>query len=110
MPRLRGIDPAETAANLEAIVRTLDRRGIPVLLTGMMAPRNLGKDYGTRFDRIYPDLAKRYNASLDPFFLDGVISRPELLLGDGIHPNAKGVQVTAKRVAPLVAKALAPAG
>jgi acyl-CoA thioesterase-1 len=106
---LRGIDPKETQANLEAIVRELDRRGIPVVLTGMMAPRNLGADYTSRFDAIYPDLAKAYDARLDPFFLDGVITDPKLLLGDGIHPNAKGVEIMAKRVAPLVAESLKPA-
>ena len=106
---LRGIDPAETRSNLEAIVRALDSRGIPVLLTGMMAPRNLGPDYVAKFDRIYPDLAKTYQAGLDPFFLDGVITDPGLLQGDGIHPNARGVEVMARRVAPLVAKELAPA-
>lgn len=105
---LRGIDPAETRANLEAIVRELDRRGIPVILTGMVAPRNLGGDYVGRFDSIYPDLARTYRARLDPFFLDGVITRPDLLLGDGIHPNAAGVRIMAKRLAPLVAKELAP--
>ena len=106
---LRGIDPVETQANLEAIVRELDRRGIPVVLTGMLAPRNLGQDYVERFDRIYPDLAKRYGAALDPFFLEGVIGKPELMQGDGIHPNAKGVQVMARRLAPIVAKELQPA-
>jgi acyl-CoA thioesterase-1 len=103
---LRGIDPAETRANLEAIVRELDRRGIPVVLTGMLAPRNLGPDYVASFDRIYPDLAKRYGAALDPFFLDGVISKPELMLGDGIHPNARGIEVMARRLAPIVASEL----
>ena len=106
---LRGIDPAETRANLEAIVRTLDRRGIPVVLTGMIAPRNLGADYVGRFDSIYPDLAKSYGAALDPFFLEGVITDPRLLLGDGIHPNAAGVRIMAKRVAPIVARELKPA-
>ena len=106
---LRGIDPAETRANLEAIVRTLDRRGIPVVLTGMVAPRNLGADYVGRFDAIYPELAKSYGAALDPFFLDGVITRPDLLLGDGIHPNAAGVRIMAKRLVPVVAKELQPA-
>jgi len=106
---LRGIDPKETRANLEAIVRTLDRRGIPVVLTGMIAPRNLGADYAGRFDAIYPDLAKSYGAALDPFFLDGVIADPGLLLGDGIHPNAAGVRIMAKRLAPVVAKELTPA-
>ena len=105
---LRGIDPAETRANLEAIVRNLDRRGIPVVLTGMIAPRNLGADYAGRFDAIYPDLARSYGAALDPFFLDGVIADPKLLLGDGIHPNAAGVRVMARRLAPLVAKELKP--
>ncbi|HVH37294.1 MAG TPA: arylesterase [Sphingomicrobium sp.] len=105
---LRGIDPAETRANLEAIVRNLDRRGIPVVLTGMVAPRNLGPDYAGRFDAIYPDLARSYGAALDPFFLDGVITDPKLLLGDGIHPNAAGVRVMARRLAPLVAKELKP--
>ena len=106
---LRGIDPAETKANLEAIVRELDRRGIPVVLTGMIAPRNLGPDYVASFDRIYPDLARRYGAALDPFFLEGVITKPELMLCDGIHPNAKGVEVMAKRLAPIVAGELEPA-
>lgn len=105
---LRGIDPKETRANLEAIVRELDRRGIPVVLTGMVAPKNLGGDYVAQFDSIYPDLASSYGAQLDPFFLDGVITRPDLLLGDGIHPNAAGVRIMARRLAPLVAKELKP--
>ena len=106
---LRGIDPAETRSNLEAIVRELDRRGIQVVLTGMMAPRNLGPEYVAGFDAIYPDLARRYNARLDPFFLAGVIDNPRLMQGDGIHPTAAGIEIMAKRVAPLVAKELEPA-
>jgi len=80
-----------------------------VVLTGMIAPRNLGPDYVASFDRIYPDLAKSYGAALDPFFLEGVITKPELMLGDGIHPNARGVEVMAKRLAPIVAGKLEPA-
>lgn len=107
---LRAIDPAETRKNLDAIVGELDKRGIPVLLTGMMAPRNLGAEYVASFDSIYPDLAKRYDAPLDPFFLQGVITRPDLLLSDGMHPNDAGVQVMAKRIAPMAAKRLAESG
>ena len=103
---LRGVDPAETRKNLEAIVRELDRRGIPLLITGMMAPRNLGQDYASQFDAIYPDLAKRYGARLDPFLLQGVITRPELLLSDGLHPNAPGVEVMVVRIGPIVAEEL----
>ena len=103
---LRGLDPAETRRNLDAIVGELDRRGIPVVITGMMAPRNLGRDYSSRFDAIYPDLAKRYDATLDPFFLEGVITRPDLLLSDRLHPNAAGIEIMAKRVSPLIVKEL----
>jgi acyl-CoA thioesterase-1 len=100
---LRGLSPAETRRNLAAILAELRRRQIPVLLTGMMAPRNMGADYAASFDPIYPDLAREYGAELYPFFLDGVITRPELLLGDGMHPNARGVDAIVERVAPRVA-------
>jgi acyl-CoA thioesterase-1 len=103
---LRGIDPAQTRANLDAILAELKQRGIPVVLTGMMAPRNYDHPYIRAFESIYPDLAKSYDAPLDPFFLEGVITNPKLLLDDGMHPNAAGVQVMAERVAPLVAQRL----
>ncbi|MGZ8310585.1 MAG: arylesterase [Allosphingosinicella sp.] len=105
---LRGLSPAETRRNLEAILAELQRRGIPILLTGMMAPRNLGDDYAARFDSIYPQLSGRYGADLYPFFLDGVITRPELLLADGIHPNARGIATIVARIAPRVAARLEP--
>ncbi|MGZ8281884.1 MAG: arylesterase [Allosphingosinicella sp.] len=105
---LRGLSPAETRRNLEAILAELQRRGIPILLTGMMAPRNLGDDYAARFDSIYPQLSGRYGADLYPFFLDGVITRPELLLADGIHPNARGIATIVARIAPRVAAPLEP--
>ena len=104
---LRGLSPDETRRNLAAILAELRRREIPVILTGMMAPPNMGADYGRQFNAIFPDLARDHGADLYPFFLDGVITRPELLLGDGIHPNPQGVALIADRVAPIVAEALA---
>jgi acyl-CoA thioesterase-1 len=98
---LRGLDPAETRRNLDAILAELKRRNIPVLLTGMMAPRNMDQAYFRSFDGIYPDLAKKYGASLDPFFMEGVIGDRRLLLGDGLHPNPAGIRKMAARVAPL---------
>jgi acyl-CoA thioesterase-1 len=98
---LRGLDPAQTRANLDAILAELQRRGIPVVLTGMMAPRNMDETYFRSFDSIYADLAKKYGAALDPFFMDGVIGEPRLLLDDGLHPNAAGIRKMAGRVAPL---------
>ena len=107
---LRGIGPEETRRNLTAILTELQRRRIRVLLTGMLAPRNMGPDYAAAFDPIYPALARRFEAGLYPFFLDGVVARPELLLEDGMHPNARGIEAIVARVAPRVRAALAEQG
>lgn len=103
---LRQIPVAETRANLVAMLDELRRRGIPVVLTGMRAPPNLGPDYATRFDAMFPELAKTYDAVIDPFVLAGVLGNRQLMLPDGIHPNAKGIDVMAARIAPLVADRL----
>ena len=104
---LRQLDPAETRANLAAMLDELDRRGVPVVLTGVLAPPNLGPDFAARFNTIWPDLARVHEAPLDPFILEGVIGNRALMLPDGVHPNAKGVDRIADRVAPLVEKRLA---
>ncbi len=107
---LRQIAPAETRANMTAMLDELKRRGIPVLLTGMKAPPNLGPDYVAAFDTIWPDLAKRYGGGLYPFILDGVIGDPALMQGDRVHPNVRGVARIADKVAPLVAGQLQETG
>lgn len=103
---LRQLDPAETRRNLTAMLDELKARGVPVVLTGMRAPPNLGPDYAARFDAIYSDLAKRYDAGLYPFLLEGVIGRRAVMLPDGVHPNAAGVERIADRLTPLVAERL----
>ncbi len=103
---LRGLKPSETRANMEAMVRKLADREIPVMLTGMLAPPNLGKEFSDQFNVIYPALAKKYETNLYPFFMDGVVGRADLILPDGIHPNAEGIDVIVERIAPDVEKAL----
>ena len=103
---LRGLRPEDTQANLDAILRELHRRNIDAMLTGMLAARNLGKDYADRFDPIYPELAKKHDIPLYPFFLEDVAGNRDLMLADGIHPNERGIDVIAGRVAPLVASRL----
>ena len=100
---LRGLSPGETRANLDAILTELDRREIPAVLTGMLAAPNLGKDYAEAFNAIYPDLARKHDVPLYPFFLKDVVGRRNLMLEDGIHPNAEGVDVIVEHVAPVVA-------
>jgi acyl-CoA thioesterase I len=104
---LRGTDPAVPEKNLSAIVARLKVRGIPVLLAGMLASRNLGTDYARRFDAIYPELAKREDLVLYPFFLDGVAGDRALNQGDGLHPLAKGVDIIVQRMLPTVETFLA---
>lgn len=99
---LRGIDPAVTRKALDRILARLKERGIPVLLAGMHAPRNLGPDYVEAFDAIYPELAKVHGVPLYPFFLDGIVGDRRLNLPDGIHPNAEGVDVIVERILPSV--------
>ncbi|WP_395636669.1 arylesterase [Sphingorhabdus sp.] len=103
---LRGIKPAETKANMTAMLDELKRRDIPVVLTGMLAAPNLGQDYGNAFNAIFPQLAKQYDAPLYPFFLDGVVTDSGLMLPDNIHPNAKGVSRVVEGLSPLVEAAL----
>ena len=103
---LRQLPAAQTRAEMTAMMDELKRRNIPVLLTGMRAPPNLGPDYAAAFEPIWPDLAKRYGAGLYPFILDGVITDPALMQRDGVHPTAAGVERMADGIAPLALKAL----
>jgi len=107
---LRGIDPALTKKNLEAMIKRLRARDIKVVLFGMKAAPNLGPDYQKAFDAIYPDLAAEYSLPLYPFFLDGVAGHPDLQLDDRMHPNAKGVDRIVSGALPIVEKALGKPG
>ena len=107
---LRGLDPAETRANLRAILARLREKKVPVLLAGMMAPRNLGPEYEQAFNSAYPELARQYGAVLYPFFLDGVALDPKLNQPDLIHPNARGVSVIVQRIVPFVEKLVTRTG
>lgn len=99
---LRGLDAGRAKANLEKIITTLKAKGVEVLLAGMIAPRNLGEPYARAFDAIFPDLASKYGLILYPFFLDGVALNADLNLGDGLHPNGRGVAEITKRILPTV--------
>jgi acyl-CoA thioesterase-1 len=104
---LRGTPPAETEKNLRVMLSTLQKDHIPVLFTGMHAQRNLGTEYVTQFDAIYPKLAKEFPVIFYPFFLDGVALDPKLNQGDGLHPNPAGVKIIVARMMPDVKKLIA---
>jgi acyl-CoA thioesterase-1 len=104
---LRGLDPAVTRRALDSILDALAKRKIPVLLAGMLAPRNLGSDYAQKFDPIFPDAAKTYGLIFYPFFLDGVVANRKLNQGDGLHPTADGVDVIVGKILPKVEELIA---
>jgi acyl-CoA thioesterase-1 len=106
---LQGLDPAATKATLEKIITELRARGLPILLAGMEAPPNLGKEYVEQFRALYADLAQRYDLILYPFFLDGVALDDQYTLGDGMHPNAEGVARIVDGILPKVEELLVKA-
>ena len=103
---LQGLDPATTKSNLEAIVRRLRTRRIPVVLAGLTAPTAIGAAYARDFDAIFPKVAQATGATLYPDLLAGVARIPRLNQADGIHPNAAGVNIIAARLAPVIARRL----
>ncbi len=103
---LRGTDPAVMEANLSAILDTLAAAHLPVLLTGMEAPPNLGAAYAAQFRAVFARLGKRPGVIFDPFFLAGIAGNPALNQDDHIHPNARGVMLEVARLKPLVERLL----
>ena len=107
---LRGLDTERAFQNLDAIIGKLTAKGVKVMILGMLAPPNLGRDYGERFAAIFPKLAEKHRVPLYPFLLDGVALDPKLNQRDGIHPNADGVRIIVGRLAPLVKQLLETPG
>ncbi len=107
---LRGIDPAASRANLDAILKSATGRGLPVLLIGMQAPGNYGPDYKSSFDAIYPELAQTYKTLLAPSFFAGLGDDPVAARGflqaDGLHPNPAGVAAIVENLGPQVLELL----
>jgi acyl-CoA thioesterase I len=99
---LRGLPPEQMEANLDLIIERFLSEEVEVLLAGMLAPPNLGREYGDAFAEVFPRVAERHDVPLYPFFLDGVAAERALNQPDGIHPNAEGVRVIVERILPTV--------
>jgi len=111
---LRGIDPALSRANLEAILARLSDQGIPALLVGLPAPGNYGPDYQQAFAAMYPEVAAQYGALLVPDMLAPIGAAVEagaapgsLFQNDMIHPNPQGVALVVEALGPAVEDLLA---
>lgn len=106
---LRGIPTQDTRRNLNAILMALADQNIPVLFAGMLAPPNMGKEYGADFSKVFEDLSAEYDVIYYPFFLEGVAGDLALNQADGIHPNRAGVDVIVERILPYAEKLVARA-
>jgi acyl-CoA thioesterase-1 len=87
---LRGLDPTAMKKNLLTVIQAAQNENIQVLLAGMKAPPNLGKEYAARYERIFNELKVENKLAMIPFLLDGVAGEPSMNIADGIHPNAAG--------------------
>ncbi|WP_062226897.1 arylesterase [Aureimonas frigidaquae] len=108
---LRGIDPALTRRNLTAIVERLkSRSGTTVLLTGMIAPPNMGPAFAESYNPIFPEIAREQGVAFYPFFLDGVAGVTRLNQADYMHPTKEGIAEIVQRMLPQVEEVLAGMG
>jgi acyl-CoA thioesterase-1 len=97
---LRGLPLDQTEKNLQAIIDKMKAKNpaVKIIVAGMMVPPNMGPDYTTKFQKIFPDLAKKNKAALIPFILQDVAGNEKLNNSDGIHPNVEGHKIVAKNV------------
>jgi acyl-CoA thioesterase-1 len=105
---LRGLPIDQTKKNLQAIIDKVKSKNptVKVLITGMMVPPNMGNAYTTEFTAIFPELAKKNNATLMPFLLVGVAGDEKLNQADGIHPNIEGHKIVATNITKVLSPLL----
>ena len=102
----RGIDPDLIKTNIQKIVKELKIQNVTVVLGAMQIVQNLGRDYTTAFEKIYPEVAQSETIILTPFFLSGVAANRKLNQADGIHPTADGYQIIVDNITPYVVGAI----
>jgi acyl-CoA thioesterase I len=103
---LRGLSPQAMENNLRRMVTLSREAGAEPLLFGMYLPPNYGEAYRQMFDQAFTRVAQSESVSLLPFFLEGVGAVDELMLEDGIHPNAEGQPILLENARPLLDAAL----
>lgn len=107
---LRNLSLSVTEANLDAMLKDLSERKIPVVLAGIKpfgpAPDAARDKLAKRYEALFQTLARRHKTLLDPFILEGAAGKPGLMQNDGLHPSAMGADLIAKRLAPLAARLL----
>jgi acyl-CoA thioesterase I len=96
----RGVDVAQIRDNLQAIIDQTRARqpNVSIVIAGMQLPGYTSQDYVSAFGAIYETLARKNDATLIPYFLEGVAGNPALNQWDRVHPNAAGQRILAENV------------
>ncbi|KJR21396.1 arylesterase [Vibrio navarrensis] len=103
---LRGFPPKTIAANLSRMIQMTKASGAKPALMQIRVPPNYGKRYSQAFFDLYPTLAEHQQVPLLPFFLEQVITKPEWMMQDGLHPTADAQPWIAEFVAEMFSKHL----
>ena len=99
---LRGIRTDVMEKNLEEMIRLAKQQDIVVVLLGIKIPSNYGSTYTNRFEKVFADLAKKYQLGFEPFILEGIALNNELMQADGLHPNSKAQPLLLKHIWPVI--------
>ena len=99
---LRGLPPSETRRNLDAVLTGLENAHIKVLLAGITLPPNYGSDYIQSFEQVFRDLAAKHHTAFVPMICKDLVHVPGTIQADGIHPTAKGSEIIAKTLLPVL--------
>jgi acyl-CoA thioesterase-1 len=99
---LRGLPLSETRRNLDAVLTALENAHIKILLAGITLPPNYGQEYIRQFELIYRDLAKQHHVAFVHMIYINLVSVPGTIQEDGIHPTAKGSEIIARTLLPVL--------
>ncbi len=99
---LRGLPLSETRRNLDAVLTTLENAHIEILLAGITLPPNYGADYIQSFEQVFRDLAAKHHTAFVPMIYKDLVHVPGAIQADGIHPTAKGSEIIARTLLPVL--------
>ena len=99
---LRGLPPDQTRRNLDQVLTALESAHIKILLAGITLPPNYGKDYIQSFEQVFRDIAAQHHAAFVPMLYKNLVHVPGAIQADGIHPTAKGSEIIADTLFPVL--------
>jgi acyl-CoA thioesterase-1 len=99
---LRGLPLTETRRNLDAVLTALENAHIKTLLAGITLPPNYGQEYIQQFELVFRDLAQKHHTAFVPMIYKNLVNVPGTIQPDGIHPTAKGSEIIARTLLPVL--------